>query len=73
VGEISQIFFFPLRLLVSSQCLWKRHSSICSLSLGVGPRVLSYTEMLCVLVTLATSDTGVTSPRPKHHRQAGQN
>jgi hypothetical protein len=39
----------------------------------VGPRVLSYTEMLCVLVTLATSDTGVTSPRPEHHRQAGQN
>jgi hypothetical protein len=38
-----------------------------------GPRDLSYTEMLCVLVTLATSDTGVTSPRPEHHRQAGQN
>jgi hypothetical protein len=38
-----------------------------------GPRDLSYTEMLCVLVTLATSDTGVTNPRPKHHRQAGRN
>jgi hypothetical protein len=37
------------------------------------PRDLSYTEMLCVLVTLATSDTGVTSPRPEHHRQAGRN
>jgi hypothetical protein len=32
------------------------------------PRDPSYTEMLCVLVTLATSDTGVTSPRPEHHR-----
>jgi hypothetical protein len=40
---------------------------------GVGPRVLNYTEVLCVLVTLATSDTGVTSPRPEHHRQAGRN
>jgi hypothetical protein len=39
----------------------------------VGTRDLSYTEMLCVLVMLATSDTGVTSPRPEHHRQAGQN
>jgi hypothetical protein len=39
----------------------------------VGPRVLGYTEMLCVLVTLATSDTGVTNPRPEHHWQAGQN
>jgi hypothetical protein len=29
--------------------------------------------MLCVLVTLATSDTGVTNPRPEHHRQAGRN
>jgi hypothetical protein len=37
------------------------------------PRDLSYTEMLCVLVMLAMSDTGVTSPRPEHHRQAGQN
>jgi hypothetical protein len=37
------------------------------------PEDLSYTEMLCVLVTLATSDTGVTSPRPEHHRQAGRN
>jgi hypothetical protein len=37
------------------------------------PRDLSYTEMLCVLVTLAMSNTGVTSPRPEHHRQAGQN
>jgi hypothetical protein len=37
------------------------------------PQDLSYTEMLCVLVTLATSDTGVTSPRPEHHRQAGRN
>jgi hypothetical protein len=37
------------------------------------PRDLSYTKMLCVLVTLATSDTGVTSPRPEHHRQAGRN
>jgi hypothetical protein len=36
------------------------------------PRDLSYTEMLCVLVTLATSDTGVTSPRLEHHRQAGR-
>jgi hypothetical protein len=36
------------------------------------PRDLSYTEMLCVLVTLATSDTGVTTPRPEHHRQAGR-
>jgi hypothetical protein len=38
-----------------------------------GPRDLSYTEMLCVLVMLATSDTGVTSPRPEHHRQEGRN
>jgi hypothetical protein len=37
------------------------------------PRNLSYTEMLCVLVTLAITDTGVTSPRPEHHRQAGRN
>jgi hypothetical protein len=37
------------------------------------PRDLSYTEMLCVLVTLATSDTGATSPRPEHHRQVGRN
>jgi hypothetical protein len=37
------------------------------------PRDLGYTERLCVLVTLATSDTGVTSPRPKHYRQAGRN
>jgi hypothetical protein len=37
----------------------------------VGPRVLSYIEMLCVLVMLAMSDTGVTSPRPEHHRQVG--
>jgi hypothetical protein len=37
------------------------------------PRDLSYTEMLCVLVTLAMSDTGVTSPRTEHHRQAGRN
>jgi hypothetical protein len=29
---------------------------------------LSYTKMLCVLVPLATSDTGVISPRPEHHR-----
>jgi hypothetical protein len=40
---------------------------------NVGTWDLSYTEMLCVLVTLATSDTGVTSPRPEHHRQAGWN
>jgi hypothetical protein len=39
----------------------------------VGTRDLSYTEMLCVLVTLAMSDTGVTSPRPEHHQQAGRN
>jgi hypothetical protein len=38
-----------------------------------GPRDLSYTKMLCVLVMLATSDIGVTNPRPEHHRQAGQN
>jgi hypothetical protein len=42
-------------------------------STHVGTRDLSYIEMLCVLVTLATSDTGVTSPRPEHHRQAGWN
>jgi hypothetical protein len=39
----------------------------------VRPRDLSYTDMLCVLVMLATSDTGVTNPRPEHHRQAGRN
>jgi hypothetical protein len=44
-----------------------------SQEVNVGPRVLSYTEMLCVLAMLATSDTGVTSPRPEHHRQAGRN
>jgi hypothetical protein len=43
------------------------------LALCRDPRDLSYTEMLCVLVTLATSDTGITSPRPEHHRQAGRN
>jgi hypothetical protein len=37
------------------------------------PQDLSYTVMLCVLVTLATSDIGVTNPRPEHHRQAGRN
>jgi hypothetical protein len=42
--------------------------------ISVGPpRDLCYIEMLCVLVTLAMSDTGVTSPRPEHHRQAGRN
>jgi hypothetical protein len=46
----------------------RRNLNICG-----DPRDLSYTEMLCVLVTLATSDTRVTSPRPEHHRQAGRN
>jgi hypothetical protein len=45
----------------------------CSDTIAVGPQDLSYTDMLCLLVMLATSDTGVTNPRPEHHRQAGRN
>jgi hypothetical protein len=47
--------------------------AVWGLDMVVGTQDLSYTVMLCVLVTLATSDTGVTNPRPEHHQQAGRN
>jgi hypothetical protein len=74
MGYLPRVLFFnAFELGVESGNQVISSDALRSIAKCRDPRDLSYIEMLCVLVMLATSDTGVTSPRPEHHRQACRN